>query len=109
MDDYQFKQFDIAPEEFYRDKHSIYLRCTYNPDVRGFKIIIFNQIDVKDVNQDLMFMATLCRGLAEAALQYPANIYELGRQAQEKDREDLKETLSSEQKELFDSEPSGNA
>jgi hypothetical protein len=107
--DYKFQQLDITPEEFYGDKQSIYIRCTYKPDIRGFKVMIFNQIDVKDVNQDLMFMATLCRGLAAAALQYPADMYELGRQAQENDREELKETLSPEQKDLFDAEPGGSA
>ncbi len=106
---HKLKQLDITPEEFYGNTDSIYLRCQYIPESRGFKILIFNQIKTEVVNEDLIFMATVCRGMAEAALTYPADIYNMGIEAQNRDVEEMKSTLSTEQKELFDVEPEGSA
>lgn len=107
---HQLKQLDITPEEFYGNTDSIYIRCQYIPDNRGFKILLFNQIKAEDyTNEDLIFMATVCRGMAEAALTYPADIFNMGKEAQNRDIEQLRDTLEPEQKDLFDAEPEGSA
>ena len=107
--DHKLKQLDITPEEFYGNKDSIYIRCQYMPENRGFKVLIFNQIEAKDIHEDLIFMATVCRGMAEAVLTYPADIYEMGRAAQEQDMQNIRDDIAPEQRDLFDAEPEGSA
>lgn len=106
---YKLNPLEITSEEFYHDTNSVYVRVTYVPEQRGFKIAVFNEIDISAVNEDMRLMATLCRGLAEVALNNPSDMVQIGREAQAQDMADMKANLSPEQQELMDSEPEGRA
>lgn len=107
--EHKLAHLDITAEEFYNNTDSIYIRLTHLPSEHGFKVAMFNQIDVKAVNDELIFMATLARGLCEAVLTYPSDMFELGKAAQDKDIEEIKEHMTPEQRELMDIETKGNA
>ena len=107
--EHKLQSLEITAEEFYHDTNSIYVRLTYVPDQRGYKIAVFNEIDMSKVNDDMIFMASICRGLAEAALQYPRDMADLGKEAMMADANELKSSLSPEDRELLESEPEGNA
>jgi hypothetical protein len=99
---------DLTAEDFYGDKDSIYLRCTYIRDQGGFKVLIFNQIANEDMDENVVKMAVLVRGLAEVALESPTEVYAVGYEAVMQDQVHLADHLTDDEKDLL-SNPVGNA
>ncbi len=99
---------ELTSEEFHSDKHSIYLRATYIPDQGGFKVFIFNEVPLEDMDENVVKMAILVRGLAELALEESAEVFEIGYSASMRDQVQFDTNLTDEEKLLL-SNPIGNA
>ncbi len=104
----KFAQLDISAEEFHNDENSIYIRCQYVPDIRGFRVTLFNNIKAMD-NPDIQDLFVIARGLAEVALHSPMELHQVGMTAHQKDMEQYKSELDPEQIQLLDVEPEGSA
>lgn len=99
---------NLKSEDFYGDKQSIYLRCTYLPKEQGYKILIYNQMSAEDMDENAVKLAIAVRGLAELALESPEEVFEVGYMATLRDQVDLNEDLNDEEKDLLRN-PIGNA
>lgn len=99
---------ELTGEEFFNNKDSVYLRCTYDKAKKGFKVLIFNNMETDRIGEDEVKLAILVRGLAEVALESPVETFQLGYEASIKDHIDLSSDLSDEEKDLL-SHPVGNA
>src|SRR6476620_1180430 len=99
---------DLAPEDFYNHNNSVYLRLTYIPENEGYKVMIFNAMDVGNLNENQIKLAILARGLSEMALEYPTEVFQAGYEASMRDSIDLSPNLSDDEKELMKN-PIGSA
>src|SRR5690348_4433279 len=92
---------ELTPEEFYNNKDSIYLRLTYDKDQGGYKVLIYNAMEVDRIQENEIKMAILVRGLAELALEYPSEVFQTGYAVSMRDQVDLNTDLSESEKDLL--------
>ena len=99
---------ELTPEEFFDEKNSMYLRCTYDKEIGGYRVLIYNNMDVSTMEENEIKMAILVRGLAELAIEHPSEVFNIGYSTTMRDQIDLATNLTDEEKDLMKN-PQGSA
>lgn len=103
------------PEDFYGQANSAYIRIAYNPAVRGYMFTVRNELfhhvqDASQLDEGMTALATIVRGMVEAALNHTNDVYQLGLEAEKQDFMDINtEEMPAEHAELLMGEAKGVA
>ena len=98
---------DLDFEEFAKEANSVFVRLTYEPSISGYKVIVFNNMDLDKVNEDQVKMVILARGLAELCIESTNEVFQVGYAVSLKDAVDLSNLTETEK--LLLNNPIGNA
>lgn len=105
---------DANPELFYSQGDSAYIRIQWVNDVQGFKFSVRNQLyhnteSEKALDEGAVALSTLVRGMVEIALQSTGTVYQIGKDAQNRDFIALNTQNMSDKEKLMLSDPQGRA
>jgi hypothetical protein len=108
------KPVNFAPEEFYGQFDSIYVRVKWDNVVQGFSMSVRNELvqsfaEPQEIPEEIVRLSSFIRGMIELGMAFPSKCYSLGLEAQNADYIRNSEGLTEAQKELLQGEPQGSA